>query len=801
MRQEELPKALRPFVFHGLELTQESGDQWKADCPWCDKEGHFYVHAKTGQWDCKVCGRTGNVYTFFKTYLTRCRNKTTDGDWLALAKNRGDKKGNHLPPSVYKDAGLCLNPQGEWLIPIRNTKAAIVNIRKRVMVGGKSRVYGTAGMENGLFGAHNLPTWPNAPVYIAEGEWDAIYLDWLLRECREPGVVLGIPGANTFTQDWVQLVSGRGEAYLTHDNDHAGDEGSARIGRMLHGQIRRVFYLNWPEDDAPLSKPEGYDLRDFINLLALGKGDPQRCLRRIKEMCLERHRRWNDAGFFAPDEQARLFPRGDTGPDSAVRNGVGLQQQDGGDCGDVVERVPETGAPRLSFPELIKVYKKHLRMNAAAIGALKAIFAVIVSNQISGDPVWLFIVSPAGSGKTALLMSTSEYSKVICASSITPHALVSGFRSERDPSLIPRLDGNVFVLKDFTEVLSMMPSDQESIYSTLRGAYDGRVEKIFGNGFQRVYDCHFSMIAGVTAAIHGSNRAAMGERYLRYEMIGALKSKHSKQIRRAIDQIGNETEMDKELRPAVARYLSGVKVDLSTIRNRIPAKFVKRIIAVAQVVSLLRAEVPRDWRSGDVTYRPQSEIGTRLGKQLAKFAIALSVVEGKDAVDDETYQLTEKVALDTAVGFHLNVVEAIVESGGLAGTTTADNIGKLAFIPRSTLSRVLDDLTLLGAIQKGDGTNKLGTGIRFEYSLTKRMRRLWRDAGLSLKSSTHRRVKMKPFKPATGIRADPEVNDAVRCTPIGELKKMLRVAEARNDPDDRGYIRDLKMEIRSRKKG
>lgn len=37
-----------------------------AKCPFCEKDGHFYMNVKNGLWDCKKCGRAGNYVMYQK---------------------------------------------------------------------------------------------------------------------------------------------------------------------------------------------------------------------------------------------------------------------------------------------------------------------------------------------------------------------------------------------------------------------------------------------------------------------------------------------------------------------------------------------------------------------------------------------------------------------------------------------------------------------------------------------------------------------------------------------------------------
>ncbi len=46
------PRGLRPFLAHGVDLQWNEGEeQAHGDCPFCDREGRFFVNKETGQWD------------------------------------------------------------------------------------------------------------------------------------------------------------------------------------------------------------------------------------------------------------------------------------------------------------------------------------------------------------------------------------------------------------------------------------------------------------------------------------------------------------------------------------------------------------------------------------------------------------------------------------------------------------------------------------------------------------------------------------------------------------------------------
>ena len=69
---------------------------------------------------------------------------------------------------------------------------------------------------------------------------------------------------------------------------------------------------------------------------------------------------------------------------------------------------------------------------------------------------------------------------------------------DNDPSLIPKLDGKVLVIKDFTVILKERHEIASAILSQLRDAFDGSIRKAFGTGKDKKYNAKFGVIAAVT---------------------------------------------------------------------------------------------------------------------------------------------------------------------------------------------------------------------------------------------------------------------------------------------------------------
>jgi hypothetical protein len=319
-------------------------------------------------------------------------------------------------------------------------------------------------------------------------------------------------------------------------------------------------------------------------------------------------------------------------------------------------------------------------------------------------------------------MSLHSCPECIVKSTLTPHSLVSGFRTPdgKDPSLIPQLNGKVFVLKDFTEVQEMNHTARDEVYSVLRGAYDGIVEKDFGNGIKRKYEpCHFSMLAGTTHHIQAERRTALGERFIMYRMRDSAIAA-SVSIRAAMSNVGEEGAMRTELQTAARDFL---EQDFK-IEAKLSPRDIDKIVALAQLCGLLRGQVTKDFRGEIIQYRPESEVGTRLAKQLKKLAISLQSLTGGTTLNRDTMRIVERVALDTSTDFDASIYKTVGASGK-EGLTVQELVDKLG-IPKTTLKDKVDDMELMGVLRHDRYSNEAGRGAPvYKYVLTQRSKSLW----------------------------------------------------------------------------
>lgn len=659
----EIPNSLGMYREHGVEFIRKTDDQYIGNCVFCgDTKQHFYVNEKNRLWDCKRCAKSGNVATFLAAIVALHREGTTDAMYRELAEDRG------IPAVVFKNRGIARDDRGRWLIPVQTLGGhALADIRI-YDPKGQVRIRSTAGCKLSLFNAGALKG--AETVYICEGEHDAMALDYLRRKAGVKGAVVGVPGAGVFKDKWAQFFNGK-IVNILFDYDLPGENGSYRTGQALKGDAKKLKYIHWP-----LEMGMGYDVRDYVKEI---KGGYKKAWALLMSMLKPYHVR---------DEP-------------------------------VEEKESKYKELKItSFEKLAGEFKKWLEMDESMVNALKISMAVVLANQLSGDPLWMFLVGPPGCGKTALLSAFKDAPCCVFQSTVSAQALVSGFRMAEDPSLIPKLNGKVFVIKDYTEILARSQPEQEALYGVLRGAYDGHVQRTFGNGVTREYDSRFSILAAVTPVIDGNTQATLGERFLKYRLVHD-DHKDDRQIHAAIESIGDELEKEKDLQKFAHAFVNrDVKVNAQAM---IPDWVKLRVTALAQLIAVLRAEVEREYYSDMIVRRPMPESGTRLAKQLIRLGIGLALVEGKKEIDGEVYAMLETVAMDTAKEFHLEIIKYTMEQGG---ETTRQYLSDKMRVPLTNLSRQLDDLAMLKAIKR-IRSERSGRGACTLYQVTKRIRELW----------------------------------------------------------------------------
>ncbi len=649
----------------------ESGNQVYGECPFCS-EPKFYINNEKMLWDCKKCQRQGGFYTFINDITGHCANLLSpSGRGADLAKARG------VSEKTLRLKKVGYNPLNDtFLIPtlfFDNTDKVL-----NISIYNGTRVLNTSGCKLGLFGweglynKHEVKT-----VWLCEGVWDWLVMSEVLKSLgKKNDVAIGVPGAGTFKVEWGQFFEKK-QVNVLYDNDEAGRMGMVKIHNSLIHYAEGLKFVHWGQ------RPDGFDVND---LYRENKSSAMKMINSLRALL-------QSAPAPALSKTGKLVTPENR--EKVVFTGKGI------DC----ERV-------------YKVYRKWLHL--PSVDGVDILFGTILGNRLDGDPIWMFLEAPSGGTKTELLMSVSTSKAIEAISSLTPRTLVSGMTLEGgvDPSLLPKLDGKILIIKDFTSILSMNKINRDEILGDLRDAYDGEYSKPFGNAKWRKYTSRFGIIAGVTPVIEQflTNSIVMGERFLRFPLPLDNSIKGRKDlIRRAMGNVANETEMREALRDVAGTVLDH---DYKTIPE-IPDNINEKIVSLSHWICMIRGVVSRDTYTRQVTNSPHIEVGSRVAKQLCKEALGIAMFKGKKKIDHEEYKLLLTLARGSVFKDYEKLFRFIFS--GEKDFSSAE-IGEGLRLPTQLVDRIANDLYLTGVLSK----QKI-SAFGFKWSVTKEVVALVQD--------------------------------------------------------------------------
>lgn len=652
------------FERHGFEPEGESGNQVFGICPFCFRN-KMYINPDNYLWDCKKCGKKGNIEKFMEEIAHKNHEQLllNESSQNYLVENRG------LPAEAFTSIDDFGYNGNDYTLLVRNEKGKPVDIR---LFNPKNnlRARSTKTCTSGLVGHEKLADikTKNWGVFFNEGEWDWVAMRWLCKKLLLKMIPVATPGADVFKREWAASFRDR-DVVLGYDNDAAGERGELIATERLSSFSRELLYIHWPPDAPPK-----FDVRDWIVYGAVEKNTPRKCWKTLKLLWKERPRT-GDASEYA-----------EVGEDG---------YEEGYEPVEYGSIKPE---------DVFKVFSKWLHMKNDE--PLAVMFGTMLANKMEGDPLWLFLIAPPGGMKSELLMALAKVKAAYLCSSLTPHALVSGanFGGGGDPSMLPKLDGKVLILKDFTTTLTMHPTARDEIFGQLRDSYDGKFEKFFGNGIVRNYTSKFGILAGCTSNIDAfsSLHAGLGERFLKYRFEGKIDVEDEQsRIRKALSNVNQENGMRDDLQEISKQYFNQ-KFPKET--PHIPASILDRLVPLAMLVSRLRGVVHRDqYNPGMIHAKACHEIGTRIGKQLSKLMIGIAMYYQLKEVDERCYEVVKRVAMGSLSDKIEEIVRVLyreqVAANGNA-LLTSEIVDAAPDLTRSTIQRTLEDLCMLGVVRQ-----------------------------------------------------------------------------------------------------
>lgn len=670
---------LKVFKQHGFITQGVSGStQVIGRCPFCGTNKKFFNNPSKKTWDCKICGKNGGYQKFLSQIISHCGKQFTGRVADSLAQDRS------INVKTLKEFGVGYNRVNKtYIIPVWNAdKTEVYNVRLFRIKDGLLR--NSAGCKASMFG---LPftSRPHKVIWLCEGEWDAMAMYEILQENKlKDAIVLSAPGANTFKAEWTGLFS-RKIVHVAYDNDYdkvdrrgifhpgASKTGSKKVYENLKNVASSLEFVNWPSTYA-----DGFDVRDLYKLRRL---NPLKTIRNLVAM-----------------NKPRPMP---------------IIHPDGTKEAETEKEEPKYTGKGLKPEEVYDGFRKWLELDD--VRCIDVLYGTVIANRFHTDPIWLFIVGSSGSAKTDLVSSLDDCPEVMAISSLTTNTLISGSGGGQgsDPSLVPKLDGKVLAIKDFTVIMQMSDQEQAKIMSQFRDAYDGNCAKPFGTGAMRVYKSKFGFISGVTHKIEQllEGGTALGERFLTFKL-------------KEFNTFASvSTIMDRVLENTFGQKKDSMKTDLRALscevlnydyklQAEVPKSQRSQLKALAYWVSRMRGSVTRDnTYKKEVTHRAYVELPTRILAQIAILLQGICSFRHITEATDYEFGIIKHICLGS-VPYHMEKIVKTMwhdqQSSKSNVEYSTDEVSTLLRLPYDTSYRFAENLFQLGVLRQRKG--KYGTG-------------------------------------------------------------------------------------------
>lgn len=342
--------------------------------------------------------------------------------------------------------------------------------------------------------------------------------------------------------------------------------------------------------------------------------------------------------------------------------------------------------------------------------------------ELAADPVWLFIIGPAGSGKTAICIGcASALSSTQIMGDITPRTFLSGYTGKKHPSLLIQLGNGILLFKDFTTFLAKRQDDRSQIASQLREIYDGSFVKHTGMTDPIAWQGKMTVIAAATHALekYWALQREFGERFVSVRWDRKSGEDALTLSEYAAKQLGYEKQIQKGMKERCSNFFMGKNIPPIHYPppNLTPVQ-TDMVAAMSEFVCLGRTQVSRDMTNNNrITDIPHPEESSRISKALSSIIRYHAAMFRRSTVTNVDMVAGARVALDSIPLVKCRLILAMPKDGGvLAPDTLQQHCG----VNRHTLEWHMEELEALNVVSI-DKSEQFGTS----YSLTAVMRKLW----------------------------------------------------------------------------
>jgi hypothetical protein len=377
----------------------------------------------------------------------------------------------------------------------------------------------------------------------------------------------------------------------------------------------------------------------------------------------------------------------------------------GGRLGMGVNRTLPPGKLRT----LVNAFRENLHLPDPA--PLYVVVGTIAGNLLPGVPVWTMLIGPPACGGTELLLATQHVRQVHLEGRLSGEAaLLSGtprkdLRAGATGGILREMGSSgIFLLKDFTSVLTMAQDEMRKLLGAFVELYDGKWSRNIGadGGRKLEWSGKLGFLTKCTPAIdrHHGVMADLGPRFVffRYptsgegyaESLTAMTRVGFEQVREDLDEHMKEffEDLVTEELPEVDHETTG------------------RMIALATISSRARSVVYRHPWTREVEDVPSWEMPPRLTQELAQLCAGMLVA---GVPEEERWRVIGKVAVDGIPSVRRVALMALARDQrrhDLGYTKAEPGLGVAELVLETkcsvqTTRRALEDLQLHGVVVEG----------------------------------------------------------------------------------------------------
>lgn len=370
---------------------------------------------------------------------------------------------------------------------------------------------------------------------------------------------------------------------------------------------------------------------------------------------------------------------------------------------------------RVSF-EAVRTILDLLRSRYASVFHIQDTFlmetvvAAYVANTLSGDPVWLLVIGPASSGKTATLELIRSLEHIHEIGGITEGALLSGTpKKEIDKGATGGILTEIGVFgillcKDFTTILSMSKDQFNAVMRILREIYDGRYTRAIGvdGGRTLTWAGKVGFIAASTEIVDTKHdaRQSMGERFIMLRL--SSDADNSFRIAQKALQSDAAFKMGMDELRELTKTIAGYIVPNTPLPD-LPQEIADRLASLSFLVTRGRSAVVRHSYSREIEDIPNPEEPARLAKQLRMMYFGYLAI---GCTEEEALERVTRLALDSMPSVRRTLLDRLFDANEPVLTSKlADAIGGVS----KMAIRHLEELEIYGLVFRLDHNPQLAS--------------------------------------------------------------------------------------------